>query len=105
MRCYILCDYFCILFLCDYFCILFLGFYSQPLFTFFVPIAFNGFFFYNLLTLSISIEYSSLFIIVINLVFIFRFDALPELGAFMRTEFNMYFYIKSSSIGTQGEVG
>ena len=33
----------------------------------------------------------------------FRFDALTELGAFMRTIF-MYFCIKSS-IGTQGEVG
>ena len=33
----------------------------------------------------ISHEYSSLFVIVINLCF--RFDALTELGAFMRTEF------------------
>ena len=33
----------------------------------------------------ISYEYSSLFIIVINLIF--NFDALTELGAFMRTEF------------------
>ena len=33
-------------------------------------------------------EYSSLFITVINLIFFcFRFDALTELGAFMRTEF------------------
>ena len=35
----------------------------------------------------ISHEYLYLFIIVINLIFIFRFDALTELGAFMRTEF------------------
>ena len=34
----------------------------------------------------------------------FRFDALTELGAFMRTDFFMYFCIKSS-MGTQGEVG
>ena len=35
-----------------------------------------------------SHEYSSLFIIVINLIFMFFcFDALIELGAFMRTEF------------------
>ena len=34
-----------------------------------------------------SHEYSSLFIIVINLIFMFSFDALTELGAFMRTEF------------------
>ena len=30
---------------------------------------------------------TTLFIIVINLIFVFRFDALTELGAFMRTEF------------------
>ena len=36
----------------------------------------------------ISHEYSSLFIIVINFIFyVFRFDALIELGTFMRTEF------------------
>ena len=34
-----------------------------------------------------NIGCSSLFIIVINLLFVFRFDALTELGAFMRTEF------------------
>ena len=34
-----------------------------------------------------SNEYSSLFIRVINLIFMFSFDALSELGAFMRTEF------------------
>ena len=35
----------------------------------------------------ISHEYSSLFIIVINLIFVFRFDALTDLETFMRTEF------------------
>ena len=35
----------------------------------------------------ISHKYSSLFIIVINLIFMFRFDELIELGAFMRTKF------------------
>ena len=35
----------------------------------------------------ISHEYSSLFIIVINLILCLRFDAMTELGAFMRTEF------------------
>ena len=50
-----------------------------------------------------SHEYSSLFIIVINLTLCFRLDALTELGAFMRTDFFMYFCIKSST-GTQAEV-
>ena len=36
---------------------------------------------------KISHEYSSLFIIVINLFLCFRFDALTELGALMRTVF------------------
>ena len=42
----------------------------------------------------ISHEYSSLFIIiVINLIFLcFRFDALIELGAFLRTEFYVLLY-------------
>ena len=34
-----------------------------------------------------SHEYSFLFILVINLIFIFRFDEFTELGAFMRTKF------------------
>ena len=41
---------------------------------------------------KISHEYSSLFVIVINLIFMFRFDALTELGAFMRTEFYVFLY-------------
>ena len=49
------------------------------------------FFFFFLFTLAhsrTSHEYSSLFIIVINLTFLlFRFDALTDLGVFMRTEF------------------
>ena len=65
---------------------------------------FNYGFSFTLAYSKISHEYSSLFIIVINLIFVFRFDALTELGAFMRTEFLMCFCIKSS-IGTQGEVG
>ena len=43
--------------------------------------------FHSLAYNRISHEYSSFFIIVINLIFMFRFDALTELGAFMRTEF------------------
>ena len=52
----------------------------------------------------------SLFIIVINLIFMFSllFDALTELGALMRAlsvnRSLMYFCIKSS-IETQGEIG
>ena len=34
----------------------------------------------------------------------FRFDALTEFGAFMRTDFLTYFCIKRN-IGTQGEIG
>ena len=47
----------------------------------------NYWFSFTLAYSRISHEYSSLFIIVINLIFMFRFDALTELGAFMRTEF------------------
>ena len=49
-------------------------------------------------------EYSSLFIVVIELILSFRFDALTELGAFMRIDFLLYFCIKSC-IETQGEDG
>ena len=49
------------------------------------PPWFNYWFSFTLAYSRISHEYSSLFIIVIN--FCFRFDALTELGAFMRTEF------------------
>ena len=43
----------------------------------------------------ISHEYSSLFIIVINLIFMF--DALTELGAFMRTEFLCIYVLRVAS--------
>ena len=49
---------------------------------------FNYWFSFTLAYSRISHEYSSLFIIVINLICMcFCFDALTELGAFMRTEF------------------
>ena len=51
------------------------------------PPWFNYWFSFTLAYSRISHEDSSLFIIVINLIFMFRFDALTELGAFMRTEF------------------
>ena len=51
------------------------------------PPWFNYWFSFTLAYSRISHEYSSLFIIVINLIFSFHFDALTELGAFMRTEF------------------
>ena len=51
----------------------------------------------------ISHECSSLFILVINLIFMFRFDALTELEAFMRTELLCISVL--SNIGTQCEVG
>ena len=51
------------------------------------PPQFNYWFSFTLAYSRISHEYSSLFIIVINLIWCFRFDALTELGAFMRTEF------------------
>ena len=46
----------------------------------------------------ISQEYSSLFVIVINLILCFRYDALTELS---EPIFFMYFCIQSS-IGTKG---
>ena len=52
------------------------------------PQWFNYCFSFTLAYNRISQEYSSLFIIVINLIFLcFRFDALNALGAFIRTEF------------------
>ena len=48
---------------------------------------FNYWFSFTLAYSRISHEYSPLFIIVINLILCFRFDALTELGVFMRTEF------------------
>ena len=67
------------------------------------PSLFNCWFSFTLVHRRISHEYSSLFIKVINLVFMFLFDALTESGAFMRTEF----YVSSvlRYIGTYGEVG
>ena len=52
----------------------------------------------------ISHKYSSLFIIVINLIFMFSLWCIDRFGAFMRTDIFMYFCIKGS-IGTQDEVG
>ena len=46
----------------------------------------------------ISHEYSSLFIKVINLILCFRFDALTELGAFMRTEFLCVSVLRVASV-------
>ena len=60
------------------------------------------FFSFTLAYSRISHEYLSLFIFVINLIFMLCFDALTELGAFMRIEF---LSISKSCIGTQGEVG
>ena len=51
------------------------------------PPWFNYWFSFTLAYSKISHEYSSLFIIVINLFLCFHFDELTELGAFMRTEF------------------
>ena len=52
------------------------------------PPCFNYWLSFTLEYSRISHEYSSLFIIVINLIFLcYRFDALTELRAFMRTEF------------------
>ena len=51
------------------------------------PPWFNYWFSFTLAYSKISHEYSSLFIIEINLILCFRFDALTELGAIMRTEF------------------
>ena len=47
---------------------------------------FSYWFSFTLAHSRISHEYSSLFIIVINLILCYRFDAKTELGAFMRTE-------------------
>ena len=52
----------------------------------------------------ISHEYSSLFIVVINLIFIFSLWCIDWVGSLYANRIFMYFFIKSS-IGTQGEVG
>ena len=51
----------------------------------------------------ISHEYSSLFIIVIGLIFMFSLWCIDWVGSRYENRFFMYFSIKSS-IGTQGEV-
>ena len=51
------------------------------------PPWFNYWFSFTLAYSRISHEYLSLFIIVNNLILCFRFYALTELGAFMRTDF------------------
>ena len=51
----------------------------------------------------ISHEYSSLFIIVINLIFMFSLWCIDWVGSLYANQIFMYFCIKSS-IGTQGEV-
>ena len=51
------------------------------------PPGFNYWFSFTLAYSRITHAYSSLFIIVINLILCFRFDALTESGAYMRTEF------------------
>ena len=38
-------------------------------------------------------KYSSLFIIMVNLIFMFSLLALTQLGAFMRTEFFFYVFL------------
>ena len=58
---------------------------------------FNYWFSITLAYSRISHEYSSLFIIVINLILYFRFDALTDLGAFMRTEFLCIFVLRVAS--------
>ena len=84
------------------------------------PPWFNYWFSFTLAYSRISHEYSSLFIIVINLIFMFslwfkqylfrtlhiyienticfRFDALTELGAFMRTEFLCVSVLRVASV-------
>ena len=61
------------------------------------PPWFNYWFSFTLAYSRISHEYSSLFIIVINLIFFFRFDALTELGAFKRTEFLCIYILRVAS--------
>ena len=61
------------------------------------PPWFNYWFSFTLAYSRISHEYSSLFIIVINLILCFRFDALTELGAFMRTKFLCIFVLRVAS--------
>ena len=68
------------------------------------PPWFNYWFSFTLAFSRISHEYSSLFIIVINLIFMFSLWCMDWVGSLYANRFFLYFCIKSS-IGTQGEVG
>ena len=61
------------------------------------PPWFNYQFSFTLAYNRISHEYSSLFIIMINLILCFCFDALTELRAFMPTEFLFIFVLRVAS--------
>ena len=64
------------------------GLFSYVFFFFFFLARYGSTIGFHLLWHTVSHEYLSLFIIVINLIFLcFRFDALTEFGTFMRTEF------------------
>ena len=52
----------------------------------------------------ISHEYSFLFIIVINLIFMFSLWCIDWVGSLYANRIFMYFFCIKSSIGTQGEV-
>ena len=67
------------------------------------PPWFNYWFTFTLAYSRISHEYSSLFIIVINLIFMFSLWCIDWVWSFYANWIFMYFCIKSS-IGTQGEV-
>ena len=67
------------------------------------PPWFNCWFSFTLAYSRISHEHSSLFIIVINLIFMFSLWCIDRVGSLYANRIFMYFCIKSS-IGTQGEV-
>ena len=69
----------------------------------FGPPWFNYWFSFTLAYSRISHEYSSLFIIVINLIFVFSLWCIDWVGSLYANRIFMCFCIKSS-IGTQGEV-
>ena len=69
------------------------------------PPWFNYWFSFTLAYNRVSHEYSSLFIIVINLILCFRFDALTELGAFMRNEYLCISVLRVASGPRDREVG
>ena len=68
------------------------------------PPLFSYWFSFTLAYCRISHEYSSLFIIVINLIFMFSLWCIDWVGSLYANRIFMYFCIKSS-IGTHGEVG